>query len=200
MTQPRLQDLPGFLLAGGRSSRLGQEKARAFLCEDLSLIQAVHQSVEKACSSWIVVADEADKFVDLGLKTIADKTPHRGPMGGILRAAQAAGQRYFFVVSCDRVGLRAQWVELLKEALQKHEGAPAAAFFDQGRWEPLFGIYHGRLAPILKQRLAKKQGALWRLLQDIGALKVQAPPGWRQTFSVNYPADLERARKIWTAI
>lgn len=193
------QQLPGYLLAGGRSTRLGQEKARALLWGDLPLIKAVHQSLEGACSSWTVVADERDKFADLGLRTIADQTPHQGPLGGLLRAAQEVGEGYFFVASCDRIGLKAQWVELLLEALESVGEARAAAFFDQGRWEPLFGIYHGALAAVIEERLASGQGALWRLLDAIGALKVEAPPQWRETFSVNRPADLERARKIFAA-
>lgn len=199
MIEVNWSKLPGFLLAGGRSSRLGQEKARAFLYEGISLIKAVHESVEQACTSWVVVADEVDKYADLGLRTIADETPHQGPLGGLLRAAQEAGEGYFFVVGCDRIGLKAQWVELLKQALEQEPGAGAAAFYFQGRWEPLFGIYHGRLAATIEERLSRGQGALWGLLEAVDALKVEAPPEWGETFSVNRPEDLKRAQRIWAA-
>src|SRR5699024_9262418 len=122
-----------------------QDKAHALLGGDYTVIEAVYSSVKSACSTWTIVADEEDKFVDLELATIVDDKLYQGPLGGIWRAAKEVEDGYFVVVSCDRIGLRASWVDRLKEALKKAPDALAAAFFYQDRWEPLFGIYHASL-------------------------------------------------------
>lgn len=186
---------PAYILAGGLSSRLGSDKSMAPLSPEITLIEAVIQSLDGAFSSFTAVAEEGEKFSHLGLRTIVDEETHLGPMGGILRAAVDAEEGYFFVVSCDRVGLRKEWVDLLIPALA--EDPPAVAFRHQGRWEPLFGFYHTRLAPLLGERLRTGQGSLWRFLDDSDARFVAAPPDWHRSFSVNTPPDLQRARQLF---
>src|SRR5699024_7392023 len=182
-------------LAGGRSIRLGQDKARAFLSDNLKVIEYVYLSIKPAANSWIVVADKEDKFADLGLETIVDTQLHRGPLGGILRAATEVEDGYFIIISCDRIGLKAAWFDGLKKALKQNPSSKAAAFWGKDFWEPLFGIYHSSLAGEIEKRLDKNQASVWRFLQEIDAVKVEAPLGWERTFSVNHPEDLERARK-----
>lgn len=188
--------MPAFILAGGRSRRLGEDKARALLYPGLTLIEAVQASFEDIPFQWTVVADEAEKFTPLGLETIVDDT-YQGPLGGVLRAARdvksrTANEGYFFVTSCDRVGIQSQWVARLQQELV--HAPPAVAFRARGRWEPLFAFYHTRLMTEFTRRLRSSDRSLWRALDAVGAKAVAAPSGWEDCFSVNTPEDLARAR------
>ena len=189
--------LPAYVLAGGRSSRLGEDKARAMLDDKTTVLQALVGSLDGRFSSWTAVADRVDKYADLGIRTIADARSHRGPLGGILRAAIDAEPGYFFVTSCDRVGLRGQWVERLVAGLT--EEPKAVSFVEEGRRQPLFAIYHTDLASIIERRLHDGQRAVWRLLEAVDAAAIEAPPGWEKTFSINRPRDLRRARRCFAA-
>ncbi len=182
-----------YVLAGGRSRRLGQDKARAMIGEKTTVLEAVLRPLDGVFSSFTVVAESAGKFDDLGLRTIADDRPGLGPLGGILRAVKDASQGYFFVVSCDRIGLQARWVERLSSRLSSRP--PAICFCSGGQIEPLFGFYHTDIRAQLKSCLNHQTRAVWRFLDEIDASTIEAPPGWNQTFSVNTPKQLIRARR-----
>jgi molybdenum cofactor guanylyltransferase len=185
---------PAYILAGGQSSRLGQEKARALIDDETTVIEAVVSPLLEHFSTWTVVADRAGKFDDLHLRTIADETPHQGPLGGILRACRDCESEYFFLISCDRIGLRPRWVEVLANVVAR-EKPSAVTFKYDGRREPLFGFYRADLAPKIRQFLDDGQRAVWRFLEQNRAAVVDAPPGWEETVSINTPAQLEGVRR-----
>ncbi len=187
------QPCPAYVLAGGRSSRMGTDKARVEITPGVTLLEAAVRSVDGGFSSWTVVADRPDKFADLGFRTIADHRPHQGPLGGILRACDDAGQGIFFVISCDRIGLRRSWVEDLW-ALMEDRRASAACFEFKGRIEPLFGWYRAELSDKLRSFLDGGDRAVWRFLESVDAATIVAPSRWEETISVNTPQQLEHAR------
>lgn len=186
---------PAYLLAGGRSRRLGEDKARARLDDETTVLQAAMQPLGGLFLSWTALAAEEGAYDDLGVPTLGDETPDRGPLGGILRAAIDCEEEYFFVMSCDRLGVRREWVERLAERLNGH---PAAVTFeDRGRREPLFGFYRADLVGELRGFMEGNHGAVWRFLETVDGATIPAPPGWEDCFSVNEPGDLQRARKWW---
>ncbi len=77
-----MERVPVCILSGGRSSRFGSDKARALL-RFVPLIVHVVRTAESVASRVTVVADTADKYAGLGLKTIVDLTPGLGPIGGL---------------------------------------------------------------------------------------------------------------------
>lgn len=172
---------------------MGRDKARATISGDTPLIRAVIAPLWEVFDDWTAVADRAGKYDDLGLRTIADNTPHRGPLAGILRAAEDTQQGYLFVTSCDRLGLKSRWVERLHERLS--DNPPAVCFEFQGWREPLFGFYRADLAASMRRRLREGSTAVWRFLDAIDAAVVDAPAGWSETIRVNTPEQLDRARR-----
>ena len=77
--------LPIYILAGGRSSRFGSDKARAVL-DGEPLIKRVARMAMPIAESTTIVADRTGKYDDLGLRSIADDPPHLGPLGGLAAA------------------------------------------------------------------------------------------------------------------
>ncbi len=196
MTSRETTRYPGYVLAGGQSRRLGRDKARARLDDETTVLQAVVSSVESTCQSWTIVADRPDKYDDLGWPTIADDPPHRGPLGGILRAAEATETGYFFVTSCDRIGLRARWVHKLADHLDAEP--PAVCFASDGRLEPLFAFYDAALADKLRRALGGDRRAVWRFLDSIDTRRLPAPDDWNETIPVNTSEQLAEARRRFT--
>ncbi len=187
------QRCPAYVLAGGRSRRLGQDKARVEIAEGITVLEAVVDSLDGGFSSWTVVADRRDKFADLGFRTIADERPHQGPLGGILRAAEDLQTGSFFVTSCDRVGLQSGWVERLWEAMD--DECLAISFVFEGRREPLFALYRAEVADRLRAFMDAGGRAVWRFLELVDAPEIDAPAGWEDTISVNTPEQLQGARR-----
>ncbi len=67
----------GVVLAGGKSSRMGQDKAKLPFQDSRFVDQAV-TTLMKANVQTVYVSG-----AELGYPMISDKTPHKGPVGGI---------------------------------------------------------------------------------------------------------------------
>ena len=111
--------LPVYILAGGRSSRFGQDKARAIVDGNPLIIQ-VATSLQQISSRTKVIADSKDKYNDLGLDTIADDIPGKGPISGLHKAINDLqandGDSWFLLAACDLVQIKSTWILIeLKE-------------------------------------------------------------------------------------
>lgn len=183
--------LPVFILAGGKSSRFGSDKARA-LVHDLPLIRVIADRLRKCASQITVIADRAGKYDDLGLKTIADEIPDLGPMGGLktaLDVLDAAKKKdaWFLLCSCDLVGLNANWIEQL--GANRKAGERAVAFKGE-QWEPLIALYHVSIRAEVERALRGRNASMWKLLEQVKAVEVPLPEDWPRRAQVNSPQEL----------
>src|SRR5947207_199580 len=98
---PQLPRIPVYIAAGGESSRFGSDKARA-LIGGQPIIRRIAAELEPIASRMVVISDVPDKYADLGLETIADITPGRGPIAALQMALYHAGDRggHLLLVSC----------------------------------------------------------------------------------------------------
>lgn len=186
MTRPAL-----YILAGGRNTRFGSDKARAQVA-GLPVIQLQAQSLALACSRVTVVADTPDKYADLGLRTIVDTMPGLGPLGGLATAlADATPDEWLLLVACDHFGLPLAWLQALQAAAVP--GAQVVAFRRDGRWEPLLALYHGSLRAEVAAQLASGQHAMQRLLGKVQTVALEPPADWDELLRFNTPEELQLA-------
>ncbi len=176
--------LPVYILAGGRSSRFGGDKAR-YPWRGRPLILQVAQSLAQFASKLTIVAERAGKYDDLGLHTIADGKPGQGPLGGIGAALRdARGSDWILCASCDRIGLKASWIEDLFAAAGKE--ARVVAFRDE-RWQPLPALY--RTSMIIEVDRALKSGRLspWQTIESVAHVGLPLPNEWDSSLDINEP-------------
>ncbi len=179
--------LPVIILAGGRSSRFGSNKARAVLPDGRPLILALAAELAPAASSITVVAARAGQYEDLGLATLADRRPGLGPLGGLATILADPPGDWFFVTACDFVGASADWVGHL--AASRHDAIDCVLFRD-GRPQPLFALYHRRIAARVARRLAARRLDLQSLVVELPRIELAPPPGWSRAANVNTRAAL----------
>ena len=176
--------VPAYILAGGRSSRYGSNKARARV-DGRPLIAAVADVVRPVASRIIAVAGEAGEYADTGLVTIADQTRDLGPLGGFQAAfAHAAGDPWLLVLACDLAGLRTEWITAL---LQRPRDGLQAVYYTA---QPLVGLYHQSLRPQVDSLLEGPRCSVHALLERANKLSLPEPEGWETLRNVNWPDDL----------
>jgi len=180
--------VPAYILAGGRSTRFGTDKARAAIGGTM-LILRVARAVRPIASQVIAVADRPRKYADLGLPTIADRIPHLGPMGGLLAAVRHSRSPWLMLVSCDLVSVNPQWVLRMLNA--RYSGAQAVAFRDGG-WQPMPGLYHKSLGGLISRHIAAGELAMWKLLEHCRSVALPVPADWPAVAQINTREDLER--------
>ena len=86
-----LDDRAGWVLAGGRSSRMGEDKALIEI-DGLSLARRVAAEARKICGSAALVGDPA-RYGALGLTGVSGSLPGQGPLAGIEAALSATKVR-----------------------------------------------------------------------------------------------------------
>lgn len=146
----------GAVLAGGRSSRFGQDKAQ-YLYRGKPLVRWVLDSLSPAAERFIV----ANTPVKFDVPVYPDIHPGSA-LGGLHAALTHASYDWLALAACDMPFLSADyWLALAAH----HERVEAVVVLREGRLEPLAALYHKRLLPRIEMQLATKQYKLRGLLE-----------------------------------
>lgn len=164
MTKADTKD-PAYILAGGRSSRFGSDKARALL-QGSPMIRRIADTLETRGHRVVTVAREADQYANLGLETIPDIEPDLGPVGGLETALKHRKDGWIILLSCDLIHPSPDPIRLLEKARDRNEKTDAVVFRTD-RWQPFPGLYHTRLLRLTGFR------SMQRLLDAADAAPVQ---------------------------
>lgn len=188
---PRMEKIPVYILAGGKSSRFGSDKAMALL-DGKPLILRLAKSIEPLAASMTVIAESPDKYASLGLRTIADRTPGCGPLAGLESAlCDCTHSTWLLLLSCDLIVLNALWIDLL---LHHRRDSVRAVAFRPDRWQPMLAVYHRDTLPIVQRRLAERQLRMQDLLDELNTIEAPLPHDWPTVLQANTPTDLSDAR------
>jgi molybdopterin-guanine dinucleotide biosynthesis protein A len=192
----------GVILAGGKSSRMGRDKAwlsffgQPMLCRVAAVVQNV--------VGELLVSGRDPAVFGIDAPWLADETPDQGPAGGVLTVLMATG-RPCLVVSCDLPFLdEATLTRLVAAWRERPAGALMTTFriVETGYVESLVAIYDPSGAPRLRQSLAVGQRRLSAIYPEalrchIDYHKADLATA-RAFFNVNSPPDLVLARGMET--
>ena len=159
----RSQQIAGFVLAGGESTRMGREKALLDI-GGVTMVERAARLVESVVGKATIVG-QPEKFhalaAKLGTRAIADDWPGAGPLGGIATALRASEAQWNLIVACDMPYLTREWMAFLVErATCTGDASDAVMAMNERGAEPLCAMYHKRC-----------ESAIWLAL-DRGTRKV----------------------------
>ena len=158
----------GFVLAGGRSSRMGQDKALLTLGGE-PLVQRAVRKLSEICAE-VAVAGGTEDLARFG-RVIPDKSPGCGPLGGIVSALEQSSFEWNLFLPVDAPFVPASALKALLVMAAGFQGVGVVARV-QGRMQPLCAVYSRRALGVLQQELA---GGRWKVLSAIegaGSVKV----------------------------
>ncbi|MCK5619076.1 MAG: molybdenum cofactor guanylyltransferase [Candidatus Krumholzibacteria bacterium] len=178
--------VPVYILAGDKSRRFGSDKARA-LHRGAPLITGVARALEPVASRITVVAAASGAYDDLGLPTIGDVLPDKGPMGGLLSAIDdCRGAQWLLLSACDWVGIQERWARLL---LARRQSSLQVIIFRSDRLEPLFALYHTSIRKTAARLIDDDRLKMIELIDTVTTETVPAPGGWSDVINLNRPPD-----------
>ena len=160
----------GFVLAGGRSSRMGRDKALLEIA-GLPLVVRAVRGLEPLVQSVGVIAPTAS-LASLGLRVVPDDYPECGPLGAIATALVHAKQPWNLIVACDMPYLSKAWLEyLIDRALSSDAQVllPESAYAGNPLPEPLCALYHQRAAATICAALER---GVRKIMDGLAGLKI----------------------------
>lgn len=180
------------ILAGGKSSRMGTDKALIKLGGVTMLQRAVSfwQNTGIVDKVLISVGSE-NHFTNLPEHTepVSDLYEGKGPMVGILSAFEKTDADVLYVSAVDMPNLMEGLL------LPIPEEADIAVYKNEGRIEPLFGVYKRSIQAEAKKLLESGNNRMRALLDQVKTSYFSLPPARKHLFdNLNTIEELQRAR------
>ena len=200
-------NIAGYVLAGGGSTRFGRDKAlvevggKPMLERMIELLRCVTKQVK------IVAA--ASKYAAFGTDIIADGWPGEGPLGGIITAIEDAAKNpadceWNLIVSCDMPFLTADWLRFLRERAAR-SNAQVLLPHSTGGPEPLCACYRTDAGRALRSVFETGVRKVTEGLQHV-TTEVLDEADWKRFdsagrlfWNMNTAAEYEEARRILEA-
>ena len=175
------------VLAGGRSRRMGRDKADLML-EGRSFL--MHQ-IEKGRALGIRdILISGYRGEDCPYPVIPDTVQQQGPLGGIEACMRRARHGKCLVVTVDTpLAPKELLGELIDAALRSP--APAVVLCHGGWVEPLLSVWDTALLPRIGESLAREERGVFRLLREAG-YEVFRTEGDARLSNINTPEDYAR--------
>ncbi len=194
--------ITSIVLAGGKSTRLGREKALATI-DGESLIERVMERVTPLSTEVLLVMRPEQLTLPLPtqpeVKTVTDLYPGKGSLGGIYTGLYYSSSFHNLAVACDMPFLN---VALLRHLIELSSDFDVVIPLVEGNTEPLHAVYSKScLAPI---EALLRQDKL-RIVDFFPSVRVRYmdesevdrfDPQHLSFFNINTEEDLARARII----
>jgi molybdenum cofactor guanylyltransferase len=185
--------LYGLVLAGGRSSRMGRDKA-ALEYHGRAQLERAYDLLEKLVARAFVSVrpDQTGEPLRARFTQIVDDGNLEGPVAGISAAQKAHPDAAWLVLACDL-----PWLDIatLQHLIARRDPARVATAFRStrdGLPEPLCAIYEPAAAPALQGFLATGHHCPRKLLINSDTLLLDQPDP-KALDNVNTPQELAAA-------
>lgn len=197
------------ILAGGKSSRMGEDKAllnyngQKFIekiADELSFFE--EKIIARGNNSILGELENAS------WKIVADEYPDHGPIGGLHVALKNCESEVMFVVTCDMpliTGALARKIcsEMCRcEETAKHDGINTTidaviAVSDDGKYHPLCGVYRKELYQLMEEYILQDNNRVMAVLKNCRVKYVNLnEEESKQLANVNTRDEYEKLGKI----
>lgn len=195
--------LTGIVLAGGRSTRFGSDKASALFLGAPQL-EVVCRTLATVCAELVVVKAPGQSLPPINVEPppsiVEDDREGEGPLAGMIAGLRAAGTPLAFIVSTDVPLLRAALVAHLAERAVDYDIVlPVADGFPQ----PLVAVYRVLTAlPAIQAAFDDGSRKILRAFAGLRALRVDeeelrtVDPDLESFRNANTPAELGALEEI----
>tara|TARA_B100000686_G_scaffold278433_1_gene298408 strand:+ start:207 stop:842 length:636 start_codon:yes stop_codon:yes gene_type:complete len=150
------QRVTGIILAGGKSSRLGRDKA----WEDVGgqrIIDRVIGALQSSCDEVLIIGDRPERQNELSLpKCIqyrSDELKGRGSIGGLYTGLKSSDTLWSLVVACDMPFISRELIQFMLSIISKNR-CDAIVPVINGRYQPTHALYNSTCIPFIEKNIS----------------------------------------------
>ena len=193
-----ISQVAGVILAGGKSSRFGSNKALA-LHQGTALIQTITRRLAGLFPEILLITNTPEDYGFLGWPMAGDQYQNCGPLAGIHAALRTISQPRAFICGCDMPLVNPELIRFLCELPGDHE--MVLPWLPEGP-EPLYAVYSKKALPVIEEHLAHNQCKIGMLYDKLRIRKVtgeeilQVLPDFTTFQNINHQHDLARLASL----
>ncbi len=154
-----MEKLGAVILAGGKSSRMGQNKA-LMIIRELTLIEHVYNIVSQFTNDILISANSSE-YDFLNCQTVCDRYKNIGPVAGIYSGLIKSEYEKNIVISCDTPFVSK---EILEKIISKSGNFEITITRHKKFLNPLIGIYSKKNIPVFKEAILNKNYSIRRII------------------------------------
>jgi molybdopterin-guanine dinucleotide biosynthesis protein A len=187
--------------AGGKSSRMGEEKALIPFIGEISLIEYILNQIGDLGNERLIITNDVNKYERLGLPVFPDVYPEIGPLGGIYSAIYHSRYQYCLILACDMPFVNLPLIDfMVAQAPDFDIVMPRLKHKDYA--EPFRAIYSKVCLNPIKEAIALGEKRVISFFKDVKIRFIDAveiskfDPEGLTFFNINTPDDLIEARRL----
>lgn len=187
--KPIKYNIPLIIFAGGKSSRMGQDKALLPFGEYKTLSEFQYKRLSKLFKKVYISAKE-NKF-DFEANVIEDKHKESSPLVGIISIFETLKVDKVFILSVDAPFVNKEVIDRLINTNNRFDAVVAKS---KSGVQPLCGVYKRSVLPIAQEHLKDKNHRLQSLLKKVDTQFVPFKED-ALFLNLNHPHEYEKAQK-----
>jgi molybdopterin-guanine dinucleotide biosynthesis protein A len=167
------------VLAGGRSSRMGRDKALIQLeASGPTMLELVLERVAAVADQQVIIATNRPQYSAFGIHVEPDHYPKAAALGGIATALEVADGSRCLVVPCDLPFLNVPLLEHLRERAQ-HADVVIPTVHGESRqhggviYQTLHAVYGPGCLPPVRDQLSRREHQIVRFFDQVQVLPVE---------------------------
>ena len=195
--ESHLSGISGIILAGGKSTRYGRNKALVEI-NGIRLIERVIRVMEPLFERLIIITNTPQDYAYLKLPMVEDLIKGLGPLGGVFTGLQTMSDDAGFFVACDMPFLSGALIHHMVDVMEDFD-----AVVPKVDWkiEALHAIYTKHCIPAIKKLIDNKDYQVIKFFQSVRVRYLNKEeildfdPEMKSFFNINRPEELLNTTK-----
>jgi molybdenum cofactor guanylyltransferase len=171
------------ILSGGKSSRMGTNKALLKLNEKTTIERMV-DILKVYFNDIILVTNDMDSYQSLGVKMVSDHYPGKGPLAGFHAGLKASDYDVNFIVACDMPFISGELAATLVEKIDHYDALVPVI---NGKKQTLCAVFRKKTVDKMEECIENGRLPIKHLLDHLNVLYVT-----EKDLDINSNIDLER--------
>lgn len=181
--------ITGIILAGGKSKRMGTDKALLEV-EGISLLEGMINKLKPLCSE-IIISSNHKSHAKYGFPVYEDEVSDCGPIGGLYTCLAKSKTDWNLVVSVDSAYIEPEFLRFLVDNAADSDAV--IPLWERGK-EPLIALYKRSCITVLNQMINDRNYKMHNLFQLL-KIKYVGADEWvkkypKLFYNLNRPEDL----------
>ena len=183
----------GTVLAGGRSSRMGQDKALLKLLGK-NFLDIQLEKLRDAGIRELMISCAADRPIERkNARTVTDKVEAKGPIAAPQAVLGSSDAPFCVILSVDSVLVKTETIQKLM-VLAEENDAPVTLLASPAGPEPLIGVYKTVILPFIDRLIAEDRLAVRNLFSEYPPKLFEIAEDDPQLLNCNTQEDYEKIK------